>query len=66
MTTAPPPLHPGSPELLLANVAGAMAEVLREVGDLGGFPSAVSFVVDSEEDRAVFTAALRIGRASRS
>lgn len=63
---ATPPLHPGSPELRLAEVADAMAEVLREVGDTGGFPSSVSFVVDSEEDRAVFTAALRVGRASPS
>ena len=63
---ATPPLHPGTPELRLADVAGAMAEVLLEVGDLGGFPSSVSFVVDSEEDRAVFTAALRIGRATPS
>lgn len=59
---ATPPLHPGSPELRLAEVAGAMADVLREIGDTGGFPSSISFVVDSEEDRAVFTAAL--GRAS--
>jgi len=63
---ATPPLHPGSPELRLAEVADAMAEVLREVGDMDGFPSSVSFVVDSEEDRAVFTAALRAGRASTS
>jgi len=63
---ATPALHPGSPELRLAEVADAMAEVLREFGDTGGFPSSVSFVVDSEEDRAVFTAALRVGRASPS
>jgi hypothetical protein len=34
-----------------------MAEVLREVGEMG-FPSSISFVVDSVEDRAVFTAVL--------
>ena len=54
---ATPPLHPGSPDLRIAEVAGAMVEVLREVGEIG-FPSSISFVVDSEEDRAVFTAAL--------
>jgi O-acetyl-ADP-ribose deacetylase (regulator of RNase III) len=54
---ATPPLHAGSPELRLAEVAGAMAEVLREIGE-SAFPSSISFVVDSEEDRAVFTAAL--------
>lgn len=54
---ATPPLHHGSPELRLAEVAGAMAEELREVGE-SAFPSSISFVVDSEEDRAVFTAAL--------
>lgn len=62
---ATPPLHPGSPEYGLGDVASAMAEVLRETGETGGFPASVSFVVDSEEDRAVFTAALRLSQASR-
>jgi O-acetyl-ADP-ribose deacetylase (regulator of RNase III) len=61
---ATPPLHPGSATLPLGEVAGAMAEVLREVAGSGDFPSSISFVVDSEEDRAVFKAALRVGEAS--
>lgn len=62
---ATPPLHAGSPELSLADIAGWMVEVVHDTGDPGGFPSLVSLVVDSEEDRAVLTAALRLSQASR-
>jgi O-acetyl-ADP-ribose deacetylase (regulator of RNase III) len=62
---AVPPLFAGSPELRLADVAEAMAAVLRAHGETGDFPTAVSFVVESDDERAVFTAAMRLGEAFR-
>lgn len=59
---AVPPLHTGSPDLRLAAVAETMLGVLRAHQATGGHPTSVSFVVESEEDRAVFTAALQLSR----
>lgn len=57
-----PPLHTGSPELRLAAVAETMLGVLRAHQATGGHPTSISFVVESEEDRAVFTAATRLSQ----
>lgn len=62
---AVPPLFAGSAELRLADVAETMAAVLRAHAEAGDFPTAVSFVVESDDERAVFTAAMRLGEASR-
>ena len=56
---AVPPLHPGSAEMSLLAVVDAMVTVLRTHRESASFPGSISFVVESEEDRAVFTAALR-------
>lgn len=56
---ATPPLHPGSADLRVADVAEGMISVLRTREDPGDFPTSVSLVVDSDDHRAVFTAALR-------
>lgn len=62
---AAPPMHAGSDELRLADVAVAMAGELRAHAAASDFPAAVSFVVESENERAVFTAVLRLGEVSR-
>lgn len=59
---AVPPLHPGSPELRLAAVAETMLAVLHAHRATGGHQTSVSFVVESEEERAVFTAALQLSQ----
>jgi O-acetyl-ADP-ribose deacetylase (regulator of RNase III) len=56
---AVPPLHPGTAEMSLLAVVDAMVTVLRAHRETASFPVSISFVVESEEDRAVFAAALR-------
>ncbi len=62
---AAPPMHVGSDALRLADVAVAMAGALRAHAAANDFPTAVSFIVESEDERAVFSAALRLGEESR-
>ena len=56
---AAPPLFDGSAELRLADVAAAMVGVLRAHRDAGDHPTSVSFVVETDEARIVFAAALQ-------
>jgi len=59
---AVPPLHTGSAEFRLAAVAETMLGVLRAHQATGGHPTSISFVVESEEERAVFSAAVQLSR----
>ena len=55
---AAPPVAPASAELTLADLADTMMAILHGHRTAGGFPASLSFVVASEDERAVFAAAL--------
>ena len=61
-----PPIGTGAGNLSVEAAADIMVSVLKRHLEGAAFPADVSFVVETEEDRIVFEAALRREAASHS